>query len=72
MDLIFYVTVSVAWILIIINIIVLLRQKRVSGNLILLEEEAENETYAFMELHEPIDKLKSKRRIRLKIELRSR
>ncbi len=37
------------------------------GNLILVDGD-ENETYAFLELHEPIDLIKGKRSISLKIE----
>lgn len=41
------------------------------GNLILIEGD-ENDTYAFLELHEPIDKIKNKKSINLKIEKRTR
>ena len=44
--------------------------KKHKGNLILVEGD-EKDTYAFLELHEPIDNLKGKKSIHLKIERRT-
>lgn len=69
MDLVNLFILILMWVVIVINLILILKNK-VSGNLILLEEEGDKETYAFLELHEPIEKLKGKNSINLKIERR--
>ena len=65
------ISLIVMWIVIVINVVLIFKNKIV-GDLILLEEEGENQTYAFMELHEPMEKIKRKRTVNLKIEKRSR
>ena len=43
-------------------------EKNCEGYLVLIEEEEDNETYAFMELNTSVEKIKEKRYVRLKID----
>lgn len=70
MNLLPLISSIVMWVLIIINFVLIFKH-RISGNLILLEQEGEHETYAFLELHEPIDSIKDKKHIRLNVELKT-